>query len=75
MTPRDLILAARTALRKLWWWLRQVSGDAAYENYLRCVRAARGAATGKALSGALLTQEQFYLDVLRRRFDSVHRCC
>jgi uncharacterized short protein YbdD (DUF466 family) len=28
---RKLEQAARAA----WWWLRQVSGDAAYENYLR----------------------------------------
>jgi uncharacterized short protein YbdD (DUF466 family) len=54
----------------LWlrWWVRQVSGDAAYENYLRS--AARSACDGK-----LMTREEFYLDLLRRRYTSVSRCC
>ena len=75
MTSPKIVRATRKAAEKLWWWLRQVSGDAAYENYLRCVGAARGAPTVNAASGALLTQEQFYLDALRRRFDSISRCC
>ncbi|MCL6566296.1 MAG: YbdD/YjiX family protein [Acidobacteriia bacterium] len=75
--------------RKLWWYLRQVSGDAAYENYLRRAEARRSrastshAATGNDLphrSGScdgppLLSAEQFYLDVLRRRYSGVSRCC
>ena len=60
---------ARLMLQRLWWWLRQVSGDAAYENYLD--HASR-------LPGGLdppLTRQEFYLEVLRRRYAQVSRCC
>ena len=61
--------------RRAWSWLRQVSGDAAYENYLRCARrqAHSGAAGNSA--PALLSPAEFYLDALRRRYSSVSRCC
>ncbi len=95
MRVRCRPVAARlqaSALRlgqKLWWYLRQMSGDAAYENYLRRAGARRSrtsalhTATGNDLphrSGScdgppLLSAEQFYLDVLRRRYSGVSRCC
>jgi uncharacterized short protein YbdD (DUF466 family) len=53
-------------LRRIWAWLRAVSGDSAYETYLE---------RGPRSSGPLLTREQFYLDALRRRFCRVSRCC
>ena len=56
--------ATAGALRRLWSWLRQVSGDAAYENYLR-----------HAASGAPLTRSQFYVDSVRRRYSTPSRCC
>lgn len=56
--------------RALWSWLRQVSGDAAYENYLRWARPRCGESGMRALS-----REEFYLDVLRRRYTGVSRCC
>ena len=57
-----------------WSWLRQVSGDAAYENYLRCARRQTpcGAAAGAA---PVLSPAEFYLDALRRRYSGVSRCC
>ena len=55
-------------LRYAWHWLRQVSGDAAYENYVR-------RATPSPAAGALLSREEFYLDALRRRYSGVSRCC
>ncbi len=61
----------RQGLGKLWWWLRQVSGDAAYENYLRSAR--HGQRLGKEV-GAFSAGE-FYLDALRRRYTGVSRCC
>ncbi|MCL6481555.1 MAG: YbdD/YjiX family protein [Firmicutes bacterium] len=75
--------------RKLWWYLRQVSGDAAYENYLRCAEARLGCPVAPpagepgslphrwdCCGGApLLSAEQFYLDVLRRRYSGISRCC
>jgi hypothetical protein len=76
--------------RGLWWWLRQVAGDAAYENYLRsrarrcggggsaaaeCSLHGAGAGAGREESERTLTREEFYLDALRRRYSGVSRCC
>jgi len=58
-------------LKSLWWWVRQVFGDAAYENYIRSRRKQQPQA-GEA---ALLSQDEFYLDMLRRRYSGVSRCC
>jgi len=54
-------------LQFLWWWLRQVSGDAAYENYLSWAER-RGV-------GRVCSREEFYLESLRRRYSGVSRCC
>jgi len=54
----------RDTARRLWSWLRQVSGDAAYENYLR-----------HASVGVPLTRSQFYLDSVRRQYSTPSRCC
>jgi len=51
--------------------MRQVFGDAAYENYIRSRRKQQPQA-GEA---ALLSQDEFYLDMLRRRYSGVSRCC
>jgi hypothetical protein len=62
------------SLRNAWTWLRQVSGDAAYENYLCC--SIRCAGLGVSATPApLLSRAEFYLDSLRRRYSSVSRCC
>jgi hypothetical protein len=75
------IMMARGA-RAVWWWLRQVMGDAAYENYLRSAGRRNGAhdagkASCKSLGepAPLLTREEFYLDALRRRYSRASRCC
>jgi uncharacterized short protein YbdD (DUF466 family) len=54
-------------LKSVWWWLRQVSGDAAYENYVAWA-ARRG-------RGRVCSREEFYLESLRRRYSGVSRCC
>lgn len=65
-------------LRLAWDWFRQVSGDAAYENYLHC---ARRRAADEVLSDVAgvpaprLSRTEFYLDSLRRRYSTVSRCC
>jgi hypothetical protein len=61
----------RMAVR-LWWWLRQTTGDAAYENYLR---AANRAECSSDLGAAPLSPRDFYLDSLRRRYSRISRCC
>jgi len=58
----------RSAVARLWWWLRQVSGDAAYERYLET--AARRGARGRVVS-----REEFYVEMLRRKYTGVSRCC
>jgi hypothetical protein len=61
------------AVRRAFWWVRQVSGDAAYDNYLGCVRrdpAAMALGRPKPLS-----REEFYLDSVRRRYSTPSRCC
>jgi uncharacterized short protein YbdD (DUF466 family) len=68
---REATRRTRKALAALWWWLRQMSGDAAYENYLRAARANSGAASAMQP----LSREEFYLDALRRRYSGVSRCC
>ena len=56
----------RSALRTLWRRLREWSGDAAYDTYL--------ARAGRAEP---LSREAFYLESLRRRYQSgqPNRCC
>jgi uncharacterized short protein YbdD (DUF466 family) len=63
--------------RSVWVWLRQVSGDAAYDNYLRSMRrsAAYGSLASPDAARAPLSRADFYLDALRRRYSTVSRCC
>jgi hypothetical protein len=74
--------------RNIWRWIRQVSGDAAYENYLRSTQRMAQAGTARpahamqtgccsthATSAQLLSRSEFYLDALRRRYSTVSRCC
>jgi len=61
----------RAALRNAWWMVRQITGDAAYENYLAASRPARDA---QGREGKM-TAEEFYADSIRRRYSRVSRCC
>jgi uncharacterized short protein YbdD (DUF466 family) len=61
-------MTAAAICKRVWSWLRAVTGDAAYENYVR--RAANVPYQEKVLS-----QHEFYLDTLRRRYNTVNRCC
>ena len=64
---------AAAVIRKCWWWVRQVTGDAAYENYLRSrSRAVHAAGEG---CGGLLSAEEFYLEKLRHKYMGISRCC
>jgi hypothetical protein len=59
------------AFGRVWWWLREVTGDASYENYLRSAARRRGSACPATKLGA----QEFYLDQLRRRYSRPSRCC
>jgi uncharacterized short protein YbdD (DUF466 family) len=50
-----------------WTGLRQWSGDAAYERYLECARR-KGAAN-------TLSESDFYVEQLNRRYSRPNRCC
>lgn len=60
------------ALRGAWSWLRQVSGDAAYDNYIRFARPIGDCGMSAA---PVLSPAEFYLDSLRRRYAGISRCC
>lgn len=61
----------REFLARSWDWLRQVSGDAAYETYVRHSAQRAGSAT----LAKPLTRAEFYVDSVRRRYSKVSRCC
>jgi uncharacterized short protein YbdD (DUF466 family) len=57
--------ALAAATLRAWAWLRAVSGDDAYEAWLR----------RRPAGEAALTRKQFYLERLQRRYSSLTRCC
>lgn len=57
----------RRSLVALWWWLREVSEDAAYERYQRHL--------GDTVAGARMSPRQFYLDRLASKYSRPCRCC
>ena len=61
----------RETLQRAWWMVRQITGDAAYENYL----AAKEQSHDSRGCERKMTQEEFYVDSLRRRYSRVSRCC
>jgi hypothetical protein len=81
---RRIAWGTRAAVYKAWWWLRQVSGDAAYENYLQGTSRPPGVARAGTVSAAHggpvaraseLSPEEFYLDTLERKYARPCRCC
>jgi hypothetical protein len=62
-------MVARIAagLRAVWNGVREWSGDAAYEIYLRSEER-RGCR-------ATLSREEFYVEQLKRKYSRVSRCC
>jgi uncharacterized short protein YbdD (DUF466 family) len=63
--------------RGAWTWLRQVTGDAAYDNYLRSMQRADACDSPASMQAPRepLSRADFYLDALRRRYSTVSRCC
>ncbi|PYT79866.1 MAG: DUF466 domain-containing protein [Acidobacteria bacterium] len=55
-------------LRRFWRGVREWSGDAAYETYLRAKACHRD-------SCRTLGPAEFYVDQLNRRYSRPHRCC
>ncbi|MGH8228403.1 MAG: YbdD/YjiX family protein [Steroidobacteraceae bacterium] len=55
-------------LRAAWRWLREATGDDAYERYTRHLAAAHPGAP-------LPTRREFYRAELQRKWSGVNRCC
>ncbi len=81
---RAIARGTRTAMRAVWGWLRQVSGDAAYEDYVRSAaqrlkrgagNASSGLGRGASIAAQVLSPEEFYVETLKRRYSGVSRCC
>ena len=70
-----LVTNTVTAAKTAWWWLRQVLGDAAYENYLLSASRRAARASASCAHTRVPTREEFYLDALRRRYSTISRCC
>ena len=65
----SVLTALKTIAHAAWQWLREWSGDAAYEQYCR-----RMTARGRT-QAEIPSPEEFYLDSVRRRFSRPSRCC
>ena len=61
-------LSPTLSLRRLWRFVRRLSGDDAYERYLR--HHARAHPGEPALSAG-----EFYQRELQRKWEGVRRCC
>lgn len=61
---------AQRLARRLWRGVRDWCGDSAYERYLSAVRRQNSTSCPEPLS-----QEQFYVEQLNRRYSRPNRCC
>jgi uncharacterized short protein YbdD (DUF466 family) len=59
-------LLQRKILR-VWQGIREWSGDAAYEIYLRSVMRTKG--------HGILSAKEFYVEQLNRKYSKPNRCC
>lgn len=67
MGRSKFLVSLGMAFHRLWQGLRQWSGDAAYETYVRCARRHHAA--------QVLSREEFYVEQLKRKYSRVSRCC
>jgi uncharacterized short protein YbdD (DUF466 family) len=65
---RHLAKTASHLLRRFWRGLREWSGDAAYETYLRSNEK-------QTNPPCKLTPSEFYVEQLNRRYSKPNRCC
>ena len=62
-----ILLRVKISLQHFWLGLRQWSGDAAYDRYLEC--------TTRHGAEKPLSETDFYLEQLNRRYSRPNRCC
>jgi uncharacterized short protein YbdD (DUF466 family) len=61
------LAALGMTITKVWQGVREWSGDAAYDRYVRCAVKHR--------AGRVLSREEFYVEQLQRKYSRVSRCC
>jgi hypothetical protein len=59
--------ATKRGIACLWQGLREWSGDAAYEKYVKCAEC-KGSKT-------VLSPAEFYVDQLNQKYTRPNRCC
>jgi uncharacterized short protein YbdD (DUF466 family) len=64
---KTLLNRIRELLSAVWTGLRQWSGDAAYERYVECAMKQGGPKP--------LSESEFYVEQLNRRYSRPNRCC
>lgn len=65
---RKAVRQTKRFLRRFWRGLREWCGDAAYESYLH-------SKARHVSSSGTLSQAEFYVDQLNRRYSRPNRCC
>lgn len=65
---RDIYIRMETAARSAWRFLREWSGDDAYERYLAHVKSC-------AAHGAPLDRREFFRLATEQRWNGINRCC
>ncbi len=64
---RHFIQRITRGLKLAWTGLRQWSGDAAYDRYVECA--------GRHGAEKPLSEAEFYVEQLNRRYSRPNRCC
>jgi len=59
------------ALQKAWRYLREVTGDTAYENYLQYCAAHESDSNPVPR----MPRAEFYADAQHRKYSTINRCC
>jgi uncharacterized short protein YbdD (DUF466 family) len=65
------ITRVNRVLEKAWRYLREVTGDAAYENYAKYCAAKKS----NLNPPKRITRSEFYSDALKRKYSTINRCC
>jgi uncharacterized short protein YbdD (DUF466 family) len=62
-----------SALKKAWGYLREVTGDTAYENYAKYCGTKKSHSNPNGI--AIMTRTEFYSESLKRKYSTINRCC
>jgi uncharacterized short protein YbdD (DUF466 family) len=66
--PTGLRNLLRNTCRDIWYGVREWCGDSAYERYMQAQRR-------NTESTAVLSQTEFYVEQLNRKYSRPNRCC